>query len=160
MNKEFYKDVYGIDEGIYDYICKIEDGLQERFTELQKIEEYNLLKILNAMQESKLSSSDFNWTTGYGYGDPGRDKVEEIYKRVFKTEDALVRPNISSGTHALALALQGSLLPGDSILSINGDPYDTLRQVIGIEGETAGTLIELGVKYDKVDLLEDGKIDL
>lgn len=160
MNKDFYKDVYEIDEKIYDYVCNIEEGLQERFSKLKEIEEYNLLKILNAMQESKLSSSDFNWTTGYGYGDPGRDKVEDIYKKVFNTEDALVRPNIASGTHALALALQGSLLPGDTILSINGDPYDTLRQVIGIEGEITGTLIELGVKYDKVDLLEDGNIDL
>ena len=132
MNKEFYKAVYGIDEKTYYYVCNIEEGLQERFNKLKEIEEYNLLKILNAMQESKLSSSDFNWTTGYGYGDPGRDKVEDIYKKVFKAEDALVRPNIASGTHALALALQGSLLPGDSILSINGDPYDTLRQVICI----------------------------
>lgn len=160
MNREFYKEVFEIDHKVIDFVNDLEEQLTPRFNKLKEIEEYNLLKIVKSMQESKLSASDFNWTTGYGYGDPGRDKVEEIFKRVFNTEDALVRPNIASGTHALALALQGTLLPGDRLLSINGDPYDTLRQVIGIEGSREGTLLELGIDYDKIDLLPNGYIDL
>ena len=111
------------------------------------------------MQEVRLTSTDFNWTTGYGYGDIGRDKVEEIYSLVFNTEDALVRPTIASGTHALALTLSGLLLPGDELIYITGSPYDTLQQVIGTKGRPEGTLIELGVKYSEVPL-KDNKIDI
>ncbi|WP_300410524.1 methionine gamma-lyase family protein [Lagierella sp.] len=160
MNRDLYNNLFKIDDKIYDFVQTIEEELSPKFNKLKEIEEYNLLKVIKAMQDCKLSSSDFNWTTGYGYGDAGRDKVEEIFKEVFHTEDALVRPNIASGTHALALALQGILLPGDRLLSINGDPYDTLKQVIGLEGDNIGSLIELGIHYDKVELLKDGKIDL
>ena len=111
------------------------------------------------MQEARLSDNHFNWTTGYGYNDIGREKVEEIYANVFGAEDALVRPIIVNGTHALSLCVQGLVRPGDEILSVTGAPYDTLQGVIGIR-EEKGCLKEFGVTYDQVDFLEDGNIDL
>ncbi|QQK07610.1 aminotransferase class I/II-fold pyridoxal phosphate-dependent enzyme [Miniphocaeibacter halophilus] len=157
-NKGCYLIDNNINNKVYDFVIDIEESLKNRFDELNSIEEYNIIKIIQAMQDSRLSATDFAWSTGYGYGDIGREKVEEIYSKVFKTEDALVRPSISSGTHALALTLQGLLLPGDTLLSITGDPYDTLRQVIGIEGEEKGTLLEYGINYKKIELSKDGKI--
>ncbi len=159
IKENFYLKNYNISVEAYDFILEIEKELHDKFEKLNGIEEYNLLKIIKAMQEEKLSATDFNWSTGYGYGDIGRDKVEAIYANIFKTEDALVRPSIASGTHALALTLQGLLLPGDTLLSITGDPYDTLRQVIGIEGNEVGTLIENGIIYSKIELMENGSID-
>lgn len=158
MENSFYFNNEDFNTRVLDFIGNLEDKLRGRFEELDKIEEFNFLKILKSMQEARLSATDFNWTTGYGYADVGREKVEKIYANIFKTEDALVRPSISSGTHALALTLQGLLLPGDTILSITGDPYDTLRQVIGIEGEESGTLIEYGINYKKVELDDNGNI--
>lgn len=111
------------------------------------------------MQEANLSDNHFNWTTGYGYNDIGREKVEEIYANVFGAEDALVRPIIVNGTHALSLCVQGLVRPGDEILSITSTPYDTLQGVIGIR-EEKGSLKEYGVTYDEVDFLENGDIDL
>ena len=111
------------------------------------------------MQKTRLSSTDFNWTTGYGYGDIGRDKVEEIYSHVFNTEDALVRPTIVSGTHAITLTLSGLLRPNDEFLSITGSPYDTLQKVIGVKGDTQGTLFDYGIKYKEIPL-KNGKIDV
>ena len=159
IKENFYLDNYNISIKAHDFVLEIEKKLSDKFEKLNNIEEYNLLKIINAMQEEKLSATDFNWPTGYGYGDVGREKVESIYANIFKTEDALVRPSIASGTHALALTLQGLLLPGDTLLSITGDPYDTLRQVIGIEGDEVGTLIECGINYNKIELKDDGSID-
>ena len=159
IKENFYLYNYNISRKSHDFVLEIEKKLSDKFEKLNNIEEYNLLKIINAMQEEKLSATDFNWPTGYGYGDVGRDKVESIYANIFKTEDALVRPSIASGTHALALTLQGLLLPGDTLLSITGDPYDTLRQVIGIEGDEVGTLIECGINYNKIELKDDGSID-
>ena len=111
------------------------------------------------MQKAKLSSTDFSWTTGYGYGDVGRDKVEEIYAMVFNTEDALVRPIIVSGTHAITLTLFGLLRPNDELISITGSPYDTLQKIIGVKGDQNGTLLDYGIKYKEV-ALKNGKIDI
>lgn len=111
------------------------------------------------MHKSRLSSTDFYWTTGYGYGDVGREKVEEIYSKVFATEDALVRPTIASGTHALSLTLSALLKPGDELIYISGAPYDTLQQVIGSKGNIDGSLIDFGIKYKEVPL-KNKQIDI
>lgn len=141
-----------------DLINTSEAELKEKFTKLDEILYINQKKILNALQEAKLASTDFNWSTGYGYGDVGRDKVEEIYARIFHTEDALVRPNIVSGTHAISLTLNALTREGDEILSITGRPYDTLQKVIGIEGEEPQNLISRGRYYREIDLI-NGQID-
>lgn len=150
---------FGIEKEIIEFVNDSEKLILDKKEEIGKIRQYNQYKVLSAMQEVRLTSTDFNWTTGYGYGDIGRDKVEEIYSLVFNTEDALVRPTIASGTHALALTLSGLLLPGDELIYITGSPYDTLQQVIGTKGRPEGTLIELGVKYSEVPL-KDNKIDI
>lgn len=150
---------FHINKEVIRYVNLQEKVIINKFSSLDSIKEYNQYKIIEAMQESRLSSTDFNWTTGYGYGDIGRDKVEEIYAKVFNTEDALVRPTIASGTHALHLTLSGLLRPGDELLSITGTPYDTLLEVIGIKGNNPGTLLEYGVKYNQIPLLKN-KIDI
>lgn len=150
---------YGIDRNIFELSKEVDRDIQPQFNRMREIREYNQLKVLNAMQEAQLSDNHFNWTTGYGYNDLGREKVEEIYARVFHTEDALVRPQIVNGTHALSLTIQGIVRPGDEILSITSAPYDTLQGVIGIR-EEVGCLKEFGVTYKQVEFLEDGNIDL
>ena len=150
---------YGIDRNIFELSKEVDRDIQPQFNKMREIREYNQLKVLNAMQEAQLSDNHFNWTTGYGYNDLGREKVEEIYARVFHTEDALVRPQIVNGTHALSLTIQGIVRPGDEILSITSAPYDTLQGVIGIRKEV-GCLKEFGVTYKQVEFLEDGNIDL
>lgn len=158
-NKEFFKEIFEIDEDIYEFVNKIDSNLVNRFKDLDEIEEFNQLKVLKAMQEVNLAATDFAWSTGYGYGDVGREKVEKIFAKIFKAEDSLVRPAIASGTHALALTLQGILLPGDEVISITDKPYDTLQSVIGISGDEVGTLKEFGVIYNDIPLL-DGKIQI
>lgn len=150
---------FGIDTEILNFINSCEADLEASFKEFEKISLYNQAKILKAMQNNNLKSTDFNWTTGYGYGDEGRDKVESIYSNIFNTEDALVRPNIVSGTHAISLALRAILKAGDELIYISGSPYDTLKKVIGIDGNEPGNFIEEGIKYSQVDLI-DGKIDV
>ena len=150
---------FGIEQNIINFVNEKEQLILSKFEEINKIKEYNQYKVIKAMQEAKLNSADFNWTTGYGYGDEGRDKVEEIYSMVFNTEDALVRPTIASGTHALTLTLSGILRPGDELMSITGAPYDTLQQVIGVMGDEVGTLKEYGVSYKEIPLIE-GKINI
>ncbi|MGO1579838.1 MAG: aminotransferase class I/II-fold pyridoxal phosphate-dependent enzyme [Peptoniphilaceae bacterium] len=150
---------YDISDEIINFVDECEKELLNNFKHRKNISQYNQVKILNAMHKSKLQATDFNWTTGYGYGDIGRDKVEEIFSDIFKTEDALVRPNIVSGTHAISLSLFGVLKPGDHIISATGSPYDTLQKVIGIKGEESGTLLELGVQYDQIEL-KNNKVDL
>ncbi|WP_206762685.1 methionine gamma-lyase family protein [Mobilitalea sibirica] len=135
-----------------------EKALQERFFIIDKVAEYNQLKVLKAMQDNRLSDIHFAATTGYGYNDIGRDTLEKVYADVFHTEDALVRPQLISGTHALTIALSGNLRPGDEILSPVGKPYDTLEGVIGIT-KTKGSLAEFGITYRQVDLKEDGSFD-
>jgi cystathionine beta-lyase family protein involved in aluminum resistance len=157
--REFLKQMYNIDDETFKLSDDVLSDVKDKFEELKEIREYNQYKVLNAMQDAKLSDQHFNWTTGYGYNDIGREKVEEIYSKVFHTEDALVRPIIVNGTHALSLCVQGLVRPGDEILSITGKPYDTLEGVIGIR-EEKGSLKEYGVTYEQVDFLENGNVDL
>ena len=148
----------GISKEVYEYGKEIEASLKERFDEIDKVAEYNQLKVINAMQEARVSEQCFNYASGYGYNDMGRDTLEEVYAKAFHTEAALVRPQITCGTHALALALSANLRPGDELLSPVGKPYDTLESVIGIR-EAKGSLAEYGISYRQVDLLEDGTFD-
>ncbi|MBE5874056.1 MAG: hypothetical protein E7287_06555 [Lachnospiraceae bacterium] len=148
----------GIDNEVYAYGSKILENLKERFDEIDAIAEYNQMKVLKAMQECQVSEACLLGTTGYGYNDLGRDTLEEVYAKVFHTEDALVRPQITCGTHALALALMSNLRPGDELLSPVGKPYDTLEEVIGIR-DSKGSLAEYGITYSQVDLLPDGGFD-
>ena len=148
--------------GVSDAVLRFGDAvlaeLQERFAHIDAVAEYNQAKVVAAMQENRLAAQHFNLSSGYGYDDAGRDNLERVYASVFHTEAALVRPQISCGTHALALALGANLLPGDQLLSPVGAPYDTLEEVIGIR-PSVGSLREYGVSYAQVDLLEGGKFD-
>ena len=154
-SKKAMYEALGISEKVYHFCSDIENNLKGRFEEIDSICEQNQLKIIKAMQEAKLSEAHLSGTTGYGYNDLGREAIEKIYATVFKTEDALVRPQITCGTHALHLALAANLRPGDELLSPAGKPYDTLEEVIGIR-ESRGSLKEYGISYRQVDLLEDG----
>lgn len=155
--KNLYREM-GISDEVYAYGEKISDELTERFKKIDETAEYNQLKVLNAMQKAKVSEACLLGTTGYGYGDIGRDTLEAVYAEIFHTEDALVRPQITCGTHALALALLSNLRPGDELLSPVGKPYDTLEEVIGIR-ESKGSLKEYGISYRQVDLRPDGSFD-
>lgn len=137
---------------------EIEKSLEDRFKEFDKVTEFNQLKVINAMQNARVSESCFAASTGYGYNDLGRDTLEKVYAEVFHTEDALVRPQITCGTHALNIALTSQLRPGDELLSPVGKPYDTLEEVIGIR-ESVGSLAEYNISYRQVDLLADGSFD-
>ncbi|MBU5254826.1 aminotransferase class I/II-fold pyridoxal phosphate-dependent enzyme [Tissierella praeacuta] len=143
---------FNLDKEIIEFINKKEKLILDKFNAVNEIKEYNQYKVINAMQKCRLSSTDFNWTTGYGYGDIGRDKVEQIYAHVFNTEDALVRPAIASGTHAITLTLSGLLRPGDELMAISGAPYDTLQKVIGVKGGMPGTLMDYGIIYKEIPL--------
>ncbi len=155
--KQQYR-LFGISENVYEYGRQILDSLQERFMQIDQIAEYNQLKVIRAMQAANVSEACLLGTTGYGYNDLGRDTLEKVYAAVFETEDALVRPQITCGTHALALALMSNLRPGDELLSPVGKPYDTLEEVIGIR-PSKGSLKEYGISYRQVDLLTDGGFD-
>ncbi len=155
--EEQYKNL-GISREVYEFGEKIEESLKERFTEIDARAEYNQMKVIKAMQENRVSAECFNMSSGYGYNDLGRDTLEKVYASCFKGEDALVRPQITCGTHALALALMSNLRPGDELLSPVGKPYDTLEEVIGIR-PSKGSLAEYGVTYRQVDLLPDGSFD-
>jgi len=148
----------GISKEVYEYGEVILKELKQRFEEIDERAEYNQLKVLKAMQDNQVSEACLLGTTGYGYNDIGRDTLEAVYASVFHTEDALVRPQITCGTHALALALMSNLRPGDELLSPVGKPYDTLEEVIGIR-DSKGSLREYGISYKQVDLLEDGSFD-
>ncbi len=156
-NFEMYQSM-GICREVYDFGEKILENLEERFRAIDDMAEYNQLKVVKAMQDNQVSEACLMGTTGYGYNDLGRDTLEAVYASVFHTEDALVRPQITCGTHALALALMSNLRPGDELLSPVGKPYDTLEEVIGIR-ETPGSLSEYGITYKQVDLLPDGSFD-
>ncbi len=148
----------GISREIYQYGQKTEEKLKERFAEIDQTAEYNQLKVIHAMQKNKISAEHFNSSSGYGYNDLGRDDLEKVYADTFHTEAALVRPQITCGTHALAVALAGNLRPGDEMISISGKPYDTLEEVIGIRPSN-GSLAEYGITYKQVELKEDGSFD-
>ncbi|MDO4632511.1 MAG: methionine gamma-lyase family protein [Eubacteriales bacterium] len=148
----------GISRKVYEFGSKVEEELKERFARIDEVAEYNQLKVIKAMQDCRVSAECFQSGTGYGYNDIGRDTLEEVYAKIFHTEAALVRPQITCGTHALALALASNLRPGDELLSVSGKPYDTLEEVIGIR-PSKGSLAEYGVTYAQVDLLADGSFD-
>jgi len=148
----------GISENVYNFCSLIWDELKPRFAMIDDISEYNQLKVLEALQKNRVSENCLLGTTGYGYNDTGRDTLEKVYSDIFHTEDALVRPQITCGTHALALALMSNLRPGDELLSPVGKPYDTLEEVIGIR-TSRGSLKEYGITYSQVDLLPDGSFD-
>lgn len=150
--------LFGISKEVLAYGEEILASLKDRFEEIDTIAEYNQLKVINAMQECNVSEACLLGTTGYGYNDLGRDTLESVYAHIFHTEAALVRPQITCGTHALALALMSNLRPGDELLSPVGKPYDTLEEVIGIR-PSKGSLKEYGISYRQVDLLSDGSFD-
>ena len=154
---ELYESV-GISPAVYARGEKTLEGLKERFAQIDAVAEYNQTKVISAMQKNRVSAACFAATTGYGYDDVGRDNLERVYADVFHTEAALVRPQMTCGTHALTVALSANLLPGDELLSPVGMPYDTLQEVIGIR-ESPCSLKEYGVSYRQVDLLADGTFD-
>ena len=149
----------GIDQDVYAYGQKITEDLKERFSEIDETAEYNQLKVLHAMQKNRVSDIHFAATSGYGYNDLGRDTLESVYADTFHAEAGLVRPQITCGTHALAIALAANLRPGDELLAVSGKPYDTLEEVIGIRPSN-GSLAEYGVTYRQVDLKADSSFDL
>lgn len=155
--REMYKNI-GICDEVYDYCDNIIKSLHDRFEEIDKNAEYNQMKVIKAMQDNKVAEMHLSGTTGYGYNDDGRDTLEKIYSDIFKTEDALVRPQIICGTHALNVALSSNLRPGDELLSPVGKPYDTMDEIIGIR-PSKGSLAEYGITYAQVDLLPDGGFD-
>ena len=148
----------GVSRAVYEYGEAVLRDLRPRFDVIDQTAEYNQGKVLAAMQKNRVNATHFAATTGYGYNDDGRDNLERVYADVFHTEAALVRPQITCGTHALAVALSANLLPGDELLSPVGAPYDTLEEVIGIR-PSIGSLAEYGVTYRQVELLEDGTFD-
>ena len=148
----------GISPAVFAYGEAVLDRLTERFAEVDRVAEHNQAKVLHAMQKNRVNATCFAATTGYGYDDLGRDRLEQVYADCFHTEAALVRPQITCGTHALTVALSANLLPGDELLSPVGGPYDTLEEVIGIR-ESPCSLKEYGVSYRQVDLLPNGTFD-
>ncbi len=155
--EEQYKKL-GISPEVLQFSTSIEKDLKERFDRIDAVAEFNQMKVIAAMQKNKVSAECFNSSSGYGYNDIGRDTLEQVYADLFCGEDALVRPQITCGTHALALALMSNLRPKDELLSPVGKPYDTLEEVIGIR-PSKGSLAEYGVTYSQVDLLPDGAFD-
>lgn len=155
--KEMYLQL-GISEQVYQYGENVLKDLEDRFLEIDKMVERNQLKVLKGFRDNRISEAHFAATTGYGYNDLGREGLEALYASVFGAEDALVRPQLTCGTHALAVALASNLRPGDELLSPVGKPYDTLEEVIGIR-PSKGSLAEYGVSYRQVDLLPDGSFD-
>ena len=155
--KEMYLSA-GIDQDVYDFCDRIQKGLKDRFEKIDQTAEYNQMKVIRAMEKQRVSAECFESSTGYGYDDFGREKLEAVYADVFGTEAALVRPQITCGTHALTLALSAILRPGDELLTPVGKPYDTLEEVIGIRPSN-GSLAEYGISYKQVELLEDGYFD-
>ena len=157
LSRDMYQEL-GISSQVLDFGEKIIASLKDRFEAIDRVAEYNQMKVIKAMQDNRVSDIHFAATTGYGYNDLGRDTLEDVYASAFHGESALVRPQLISGTHALAVALSGNLRPGDELLSPVGKPYDTLEEVIGIR-DSVGSLREYGVTYRQVDLLPDGSFD-
>ncbi len=158
MNRQAVYETLGISKAVYEMGEAALEKLRHRFEEIDSVAEYNQAKVLAAFQKNRVDATCFAATTGYGYNDVGRDKLEQVYADVFHTEAALVRPQITCGTHALTVALSANLLPGDELLSPVGAPYDTLQEVIGIRPSPC-SLKEYGVSYRQVDLKEDGSFD-
>ncbi len=138
---------------------EVEEEIKSILSKIDKTCEINSKKVIEAFQECNLQENHLNSSTGYGIDEPGRNKIEEIYSKIFKSEDALVRTQLVSGTHALAVTLSALLRPGDTMISISGEPYDTLQTVIGITGESKSSLKEYGIKYEQIDL-RDNEFDI
>ncbi len=160
--KDYLTKEYNIEEDILEFCNEVENKIINNFNKIDDIREYNQLKVLNSMQKVGLGEKHFSFSTGYGYDDIGREAIEKTYKEVFKTKEALVRPHIISGTHALSLCLFGILRPGDQILSITGKPYDTLEDVIGISNieNGQGSLRDFGINYKQIELYKDGEVNI
>lgn len=158
---DYLEKEFEIGTDVIDFVATTENEIAEQLSELDSMAEFHQYRVIKAMQKAGLGDRHFSVSTGYGYDDIGREVVETIYADVFGAEDALVRPHISSGTHAISLALYGVLRPGDHLLAITGSPYDTIRTVIGLENGSRkqGTVMEFGVSYDQVELLPDGSFD-
>ena len=157
--KKSYMDA-GISPEVYDYCHGISSRMKDRFAQIDQVAELNQIKVLRAMQKNRVSAACFESSTGYGYDDLGRETLEAVYADVFRAESALVRPQLTCGTHALTVALSAMLRPGDELLSPVGRPYDTLEGVIGTrEVNPPGSLKEFGISYRQVDLLPDGSFD-
>lgn len=150
---------FGISREVSCFCETILEGLKDRFEQIDRVAEYNQYKVLDAMRKNRVSAQHFAATTGYGYDDAGRDTLERVYADAFRAPAALVRPQITCGTHALALALGANLCPGDEMLSVSGRPYDTLEEVIGLRPSPC-SLAEYGVTYSETELKEDGSFDL
>lgn len=152
-NKMYYD--YDISEKLVSLSQKVEEKIQPIFKNIDDICMKNSAKVMQAFQDERVSTNDFNEITGYGFYDEGRDKLERIYARIFKADDALVRSQIMSGTHALSLTFFGLLKADDTMISISGDPYDTLKSVIGTEGESRNSLLKHGIKYEQIELINN-----
>lgn len=158
--KQKLKDYYGINDKVIKLYEQTINDIKDEFLKYDEIREYNQLKVLNALQQERISDSHFTNSSGYGYGDIGRDSLDKVYARIFNCESALVRPHFVNGTHALGAALFGNLRPNDTMMCICGTPYDTLHNIIGInEKENIGSLKDFGVNYKQVDLTCDGKFN-
>ena len=147
--------LFNIRQDILDMSNKVEEELNSIFRELDNNCLENSSKVLKVFQKNNVGTNDFAEITGYGYSDPGREKLEKMYSEIFGTEDAIVRPQIMSGTHALKIALFGLLKYGDSFISISGEPYDTLKSIIGITGNSKNSLMAHGIKYEEIPLVND-----
>ena len=159
--KNILKTKYGINDTVINLYEQAIEEIKNDLDYYDEIREFNQIKVLNALQEERISDSHFTNSSGYGYGDIGRDALDRVYARIFNCESALVRPHFVNGTHAIAAALFGNLRPNDTMLSICGSPYDTLHNVIGISKEkNIGSLKEYGVNYKQINLTEAGKVDL
>ncbi len=160
LTKKKLKDSYGISDKVLNLYEQTINDIKDEFLKYDEIREYNQLKVLNALQEERISESHFTNSSGYGYGDIGRDSLDKVYARIFNAESALVRPHFVNGTHALGAALFGNLRPNDTMMCICGTPYDTLHNIIGISGkENIGSLKDYGVNYKQVDLTSEGKFN-
>lgn len=161
ITKRYLKENYGIKDYIFELSERSLDDIKDQFDRLDKIKEYNQYKMLKAFQEERISDSHFTNSTGYGYDDLGREGIEKVYARVFKTEAALVRPHFVNGTHALGTAMFGNLRPGDTLIAVSGTPYDTLQCLIGIDksNERNGSMKEYGINYKQIDLTSEGTFD-
>ena len=157
--QELLKSSFSISPYVLEFVLNAEKAIAEKYCLIDEVSAYNHYKVLSAFQKNHVSDSHFAWTTGYGYNDSGKKVLSKVFADVFRTEDALVRPIIVSGTHALALTMSGILRPGDEIIFCTGSPYDTLHDVVGIRGQGMGSLLEFGITYKQVDLLENGAID-
>ncbi len=152
--------LFNIDSSLLNLAQKVEQNIREKLREFEQTGEYNQIKVVKAMQDQKVSEAYFHGTTGYGYGDNGRDAIDSIYAQLFGTEDALVRTQFVSGTHALNVVLWSVLRPGDTLLAVTGKPYDTLEEAIGITGSEQGSLGDFGIKYREIPLQDNGRPDL